>query len=153
MFLHLRSIYTMIHEGSLWFVSDIASYDVSTGELFVNYNSIPALETKQHNSILHQFRKLETTYCLTPLDMVTPSCIGYILPNVHLHNITYSVIFSKRHVSTSTNRKLVVDNFLQLHELSKRYSRRKMRLCKKVFGAVTEKNLSVLVTSKAETIH
>lgn len=151
MFLHLRSIYPMIHEGSLWLVSDIASYDVSTGELFVNYNSIPVLETKQHNSILHQFRKLETTYCITPLDMVTPSCIGYILPNVH--NRTYSVIFSKRHVPTSNNRKLVIDNFLQLHELSKRYSRRKMRLCKAVFGAVTEKNLSVLVTYKSETIH
>lgn len=152
MFLHLRSIYTMIHEGSLWFVSDIASYDVSTGELFVNYNSIPALETKQHNSILHQFRKLETTYCLTPLDMVTPSCIGYILPNVSIN--TYSVIFSKRYKpSVEATRKIVIDNFLQLYELSKRYSRRKMRLCKAVFGAVTEKNLSVLVTSKSETLH
>lgn len=152
MYLHLRSIYPFIYEGILWFVSDIASYNVSTGELFVNHNSFNVLETKQHNSILHQFRKLETTYCITPLDMVTPSCIGYILPNVSIN--TYSVIFSKRYKpSGEAARKIVIDNFLQLHELSKRYSRRKMRLCKAVFGAVTEKNLSVLVTSKSETIH
>lgn len=150
MFLNLHSIYPLIHEGTLWLVSDIASYDVSTGELFVNCNSVATLETKQHNSILHQFRKLETTYCITPLDIVSSSCIGYVLPSV---NNTYSVIFSRRHVYSSDNRKLVVDNFLQLHELSKRYSRRKMRLCKAVFGAVTEKNLSVLVTYKAETLH
>lgn len=152
MFLHLHSIYPLIHEASLWFVSGIASYNVGTGELFINHNSsAEQLETKQHNSILHQFRKLETTHCLSPLDIATISSVGYILKNVH--NRTYSVIFSKRHVPTSNNRKLVIDNFLQLHELSKRYSRRKMRLCKAVFGAVTEKNLSVLVTSKSETIH
>lgn len=150
MFLNLHSIYPLPHEGTLWFVSAIAAYNVGTGELFINYNGVNCLETKQHNSILHQFRKLETTHCLSPLDIATISSVGYILKTVH--NNTYSVIFSKRHVPTS-NRKLVIDNFLQLHELSKRYSRRKMRLCKAVFGVITEKNLSVLVTSKAETIH
>lgn len=146
----LHSIYPFVYENTLWLVSDIASYDVSTGELFVNHNSQVKFTTKQHNSIVHQFRKLETKCCLTPLDIVTPSCFGYIL---YLYDTnTFFVCNSKSYIPTE-ERSDVIIGFLQQHSLAKRYSRRKMRLCKAVFGAVTEKNLSVLVTSKSETIH
>jgi len=146
----LHSIYPFIYENTLWLVSDVASYDVSTGELFVNHNSQIKFSTKQHNSLMHQFRKLEDTYCLTPLDIVTPSCFGYIL--YRYENDTFFVYNSKRYNPTEDRNDVIV-GFLQQHSLAKRYSRRKMRLCKKVFGAVTEKNLSVLVTSKSETLH
>jgi hypothetical protein len=146
----LHSIYPFIYENTLWLVSDVASYDVSTGELFVNHNSQIKFSTKQHNSLMHQFRKLEDTYCLTPLDIVTPSCFGYIL--YRYENDTFFVCNSKRYNPTEDRNDVIV-GFLQQHSLAKRYSRRKMRLCKKVFGAVTEKNLSVLVTSKSEKLH
>ena len=145
----LHSIYPFVYENTLWLVSDIASYDVSTGELFVNHNSQVKFCTMQHNSLMHQLRKLEDTYCLTPLDIVTPSCFGYIL--YRYENDTFFVCNYKRYNPTE-ERSDVIIGFLQQHSLAKRYSRRKMRLCKKVFGAVTEKNLSVLVTYK-ETVH
>ena len=146
----LHSIYPFIYQGTLWLVSEIASYNVSTGELFVNHNSQVKFSTKQHNSVVHQFRKLETKCTLTPLDLVTPSCFGYIIYNYE--SDTFSVYDSKRYIPTEERDDVIV-GFLQQHSLAKRYSRRKMRLCKKVFGAVTEKNLSVLVTSKSETLH
>ena len=94
--------------------------------------------------------KLETKCCLTPLDIVTPSCFGYILYRYEIDG--FYVCDSKRYNPTE-ERSDVIIGFLQQHSLAKRYSRRKLRLCKKVFGAVTEKNLSVLVTSKSETLH
>lgn len=146
----LKSILPMIHKDCLWLVTEIASYCVNTGELFVNHNTTVILTTKQHNSILSQFRAFEVSAILNPLDVITHKAIGYIM--YRFESDTFRLFASTRYIATEDIDEIIND-FRYQYYLSHKYSRRKMRLCKAVFGVITEKNLSVLVTSKAETIH
>ena len=144
----LYTLFAKIHDNSLWLVSDAISYCVSTGELVINHNSGVEFTTRHHNSILHQFRKLELEAFVTPLDLVTSASIGYI---VYLHEEDrFLVVKSKGFVPLDTEEE-VIPKFIQYIALVAKYSRRKLKLCSKIFGAVTETNMVTL--TKGRTIH